>query len=81
MLWYRTTVEPLARLPAAVRAAAGLGPVQTEYIRTESVPKNALTATLFYLAERKLIELQQINDEQWNVRGIADRPTGPTSTR
>ncbi|WP_231983503.1 hypothetical protein, partial [Mycobacterium sp. 852002-51961_SCH5331710] len=25
--------------------------VQTEYIRTEAVPKQALTATLFYLAE------------------------------
>ena len=46
--------------------------MQTEYIRTESVPKNALTATLFYLAERRMIELKQVNDEQWKVRGLAD---------
>ena len=42
----------VTRVPAAVRAATGLGPVQLEYIRTEAVPKNGLTATLFYLAER-----------------------------
>ncbi len=46
--------------------------MQTEYIRTESVPKNALTATLFYLAERKMIELKQINEEHWRIRGLAD---------
>ena len=51
----------------------GFGPVQLEYIRTESVPKNGLTATLFYLAERRLIDLQQINAEKWRIRGLAQR--------
>ncbi len=71
-LWYRTTVEPSPGFPLQYAPPPGLGPVQTEYIRTESVPKNALTATLFYLAERRMIELKQINDEHWRIRGLAD---------
>ena len=47
--------------------------MQTDYIRTESVPKNGLTATLFYLAERRFIELKQVNDKQWNIRSLAER--------
>ena len=70
--WYRTTVEPSPGFPLQYGPPPGLGPVQTEYIRTESVPKNALTATLFYLAERKMIELKQISDEHWRIRGLAD---------
>ena len=71
-LWYRTTVEPSPGFPLQYAPPEGLGPVQMEYIRTESVPKNSLTATLFYLAERGMIELRQVNDEQWNVRGLVD---------
>ena len=51
----------------------GLGPVQTEYIRTESVPKNGLTATLFYLADRGLIDMRQVNEKQWSLRGKAEQ--------
>ena len=80
-LWYRTTVEPSPGFPLQYAPPPGLGPVQTEYIRTESVPKNGLTATLFYLAERGLIELRQVNDEQWSIRGMARAGAhGPTST-
>ena len=53
-LWYRTTVESSPGFPLQYAPPQGLGPVQTEYIRTEAVPKNALTATLFDLAERKI---------------------------
>jgi hypothetical protein len=70
-LWYRTTVEPSPGFPLQYAPPAGLGPVQTEYIRTEAVPKSALTATLFYLAERKLIDLRQVNDQHWRIRGLA----------
>ncbi|HKP42399.1 DUF2207 domain-containing protein, partial [Mycobacterium sp.] len=72
-LWYRTTVEPPPGFPLQYAPPPGLGPVQSEYIRTESVPKNGLTATLFYLAERRLVELRQANEKQWNIRGIAER--------
>ncbi|HEY0808205.1 MAG TPA: DUF2207 domain-containing protein, partial [Pseudonocardiaceae bacterium] len=71
-LWYRTTVEPSPGFPLQYAPPPGLGPVQTEYIRTETVPKNGLTATLFYLAERRMIELSQLNDEQWRIRGLVD---------
>jgi hypothetical protein len=50
----------------------GLGPVQTEYIRTEEVPRGALTATLFSLAERRLIALTHAGEKKWTVRGIGD---------
>src|SRR6476659_1765153 len=72
-LWYRTTVEPSPGFPLQYAPPPGLGPVQMEYIRTESVPKDGLTATLFYLAERRLIDLRQVNDKQWNIRSIAER--------
>ena len=71
-LWYRTTVEPSPGFPLQYAPPPGLGPVQAEYIRTESVPKNGLTATLFYLAERGLIDLRQVSDKQWNIRGKAE---------
>lgn len=67
-LWYRTTVEPSPGFPLQYAPPPGLGPVQAEYIRTESVPKNGLTATLFYLAERGLIDLRQVSEKQWNIR-------------
>ena len=72
-LWYRTTVEPSPGFPLQYAPPPGLGPVQTEYIRTETVPKNGLTATLFYLAERRLVDLRQVNEKQWNIRGTAER--------
>ena len=70
--WYRTTVEPDPGFPLQYAPPPGLGPVQTEYIRTESVPKNGLTATLFYLAERGLVELKQ-SGETWHVRCSSER--------
>ena len=72
ILYYRTTVEPSPGFPLQYAPPPGLGPVQTEYIRTESVPKNGLTATLFYLAERGLIDMRQVNEKQWNISGKAD---------
>ena len=38
-LWYRTTVEPSPGFPLQYAPPPGLGPVQTEYIRTESGPE------------------------------------------
>lgn len=72
-LWYRSTVEPPPGFPVQYAPPPGLGPVQTEFIRTESVPGNGLTATLFHLADRGLVELRQINASHWDVRGTAQR--------
>lgn len=73
LLWVRTTVEPSPGFPLQYAPPPGLGPVQAEYIRTEAVPKHGLTATLFYLAERRLVELRQRSDKHWRVSGIAER--------
>src|SRR4029078_1037211 len=72
ILWARSTFERPPGFPVQYAPPPGLGPVQTEYIRTEEVPKNGLTATLFHLAERTLVGLEPVRDKQWNVRGTAE---------
>lgn len=71
-LWCRRTIEPSPGFPLQHAPLAGLGPVQVEYIRTEAVPPTALFATLLYLAERGMIELTQVTDELWRIRGLVD---------
>nr|WP_207384032.1 DUF2207 domain-containing protein [Mycolicibacterium komanii] len=73
LTWYRSTVERPPGFPLQYAPPEGLGPVQTEYIRTEAVPRQALTATLFHLAERGLIELRQMTNGHWRIRGQAER--------
>ncbi|MGE2721597.1 DUF2207 domain-containing protein, partial [Mycolicibacterium celeriflavum] len=73
LLWYRSTLERSPGFPLQYAPPDGVGPVQAEYIRTEAVPKQALTATLFHLAERGLIELRQMTNGHWRIRGQADR--------
>ena len=70
-LWWRTTVEPSPGFPVQYAPPTGLGPVQCEFIRTEKVPSNGLTATLFYLADRGLVSLNQVGKKNWTIR--ADR--------
>ncbi|PEG34927.1 hypothetical protein CRI77_26345, partial [Mycolicibacterium duvalii] len=72
LLWFRSVLEKSPGFPLQYAPPPGLGPVQTEYIRTESVPNAGLTATLFYLADRELVSLRQVNADQWNIRGIAE---------
>ena len=73
LLWLRAVTERNPGFPLQYAPPPGLGPVQVEYLRTEWVPKNGLTATLFYLAERGLITLQQVSDKHWRIRGVAQR--------
>ncbi len=73
LAWYRSTVERDPGFPLQYAPPEGLGPVQTEYIRTEAVPRQALAATLFHLAERGLIELRQMTNGHWRIRGQAER--------
>jgi uncharacterized membrane protein YgcG len=72
LLWRRSTVEPAPGFALQYELPKGLGPVQAEYIRTEAVPRNALTATLLYLAERQLISLNQVAEKKWTIRGIGE---------
>ena len=80
-LWYRTTVEPTPGFPVQYAPPPGLGPVQTEYIRTESVPKNGLTATLFYLAERGWSNSSRSATSSGTSAASRPAGRGPTSTR
>ena len=68
-LWWRTTAETRPAFPLQYGPPKGLGPVQCEYIRTERVPGHAITATLFYLADRGLISLNQSGPKKWTVTG------------
>ncbi|MGD9514851.1 DUF2207 domain-containing protein, partial [Mycolicibacterium sp.] len=72
LLWFRSVLERSPGFPLQYAPPPGLGPVQAEYIRTESVSKHGLTATLFYLAERNLVALRQVSDEHWEIKGIAE---------
>ncbi len=47
-----------------------MGPVQAEYIRTEHVPADWLSATAFHLAEHRVVDLQQVTEKQWVIRGV-----------
>ncbi len=71
LLMYRATVEKPPPFPLQYAPPEGIGPVQSEYIRTESVSKNALTATLFHLADRGLIEMRQTGKDKWKIRNTA----------
>ena len=48
---------------------SGLGPVQTHYIAHETLSKNALSATLLYLAERGAITLGRTKSNIWTITG------------
>ncbi|WP_099022090.1 DUF2207 domain-containing protein, partial [Mycolicibacterium palauense] len=65
----RLTFERAPGFPLQYAPPQWVGPVQFEYIRTEDVPGSGVTATLFYLAERGLIELEQTGDKKWIIRG------------
>ncbi|MDQ1320425.1 MAG: hypothetical protein QG655_1668, partial [Actinomycetota bacterium] len=71
-LWWRTTVEPAPGFPLQYAPPKGLGPVQCEYIRTEKVPEHGVTATLFYLADRGLLSLNQSGRNKWVVHSVGD---------
>ena len=71
-LWWRTIAEPEPGFPLQFAPPAGLGPVQCEYIRTERVPGEGLTATLFHLADRGLLSLDQSSKKKWTVHSVGD---------
>ena len=78
-LWWRATVETPPGFPLQYAPPKRTRPVQCDYIRTEKVPAHALTATLFYLADRGLISLNQSGPRSGPSPGRSMRTTGPTS--
>jgi hypothetical protein len=71
-LWWRATSDKAPGFPVQYSPPEGIGPVQSEYIRTLKVSPDALTATLFHLAEHGLITLNQVNEKRWTITGIGD---------
>ena len=57
--------------PVMYAPPEGLGPVQTSYLLNESVPDEALTATLLHQAERALTRLDDLGNGAWAITGVA----------
>ncbi|CUR58562.1 conserved membrane hypothetical protein [metagenome] len=57
--------------PVMYAPPEGLGPVQTAYLLNESVPDEALTATLLHQAERALTRLDDLGNGSWTITGVA----------
>jgi uncharacterized membrane protein YgcG len=71
------TREKTPGFPVMYEPPAGLGPVQVAYISNETVPSNAVSATLLDLAERGLVKLEPLDVSDpstgWTVTGAAER--------
>ncbi len=68
-VWARRSDEDEPGLPVMYAPPEGLGPAQTVYITKETAGTNALSATLFYLADKKLVTLELRDDKSWLVTG------------
>lgn len=69
--WSRKSKEPYPGFPVMYEPPQGLGPVQTYYIDYEQVGSKAITATMFYMADQKLVKLEKRDDNSWLVTGLA----------
>jgi uncharacterized membrane protein YgcG len=70
----RRSREQPPGFPVMYEPPAGLGPAQTVYVVRESLPGEALVASLLHLAERKLVTLTPSGEkDRWQVEGVAPR--------
>ncbi|NQU36079.1 MAG: DUF2207 domain-containing protein, partial [Actinobacteria bacterium] len=69
-LWARTSREDPPGFPVMYAPPKGLGPVQTKYMAYEEVGSHGLAATLYYLADQRLVQLERRSDDSWLVTGI-----------
>ncbi len=70
--WSARAREDEPGFPVMYEPPPGLGPVQAAYVATESIPANALVATLLHQAERGLTRLTQVSTREWRIEGLAD---------
>ncbi len=63
----RTTLEDEPGLPIMYAPPPGLGPVQTVYLVRESIPDEALVATMLHLAERGVVTLTPTGPSTWQI--------------
>ena len=65
----RSTLEDQPGFPIMYAPPDGLGPVQTVYLVRESVPSEALVATMLHLAERQVVTLTPTGPKTWQITG------------
>ena len=58
--------------PVMYEPPPGLGPVQTAYVMTETVPSRGLVSTLLYQAEQGLTTLTDNGGKSWTITGVGD---------
>ena len=56
--WARTSKEPEPGFPVMYEPPPGLGPAQTKFMAYEDVGSHGLVASLFYLADKRLVSLE-----------------------
>lgn len=71
----RTAREPKPGYPVWFEPPDDLGPVQTVYVKRESIPTRAVIATLLYLAELRYIAIEQTSRSSWKLDGLVNRDT------
>ncbi|MEI8081712.1 MAG: DUF2207 domain-containing protein, partial [Actinomycetes bacterium] len=69
--WAAKTKEEDPGFPVMYESPPGLGPVQTVYMATEDVGEYPFNATLFYMAEKKLVTLEARPDKSWLITSQA----------
>ena len=67
--WARTSKEPEPGFPVMYEPPAGLGPAQTRFMAYEEVGSHGLVASLYYLADKRLVSLERRPDDSWLVTG------------
>lgn len=67
----RSAREPRPGYPVVYEPPAGLGPVQTVYVKDEVLPQRATSATLLHLAETGSVDLTETNG-RWTITSKID---------
>ncbi len=65
--WARTSREPEPGFPVMYAPPDGLGPAQTRFMAYEDTGRHALVASLYYLADKRLVSLEKRSDDSWLV--------------
>lgn len=66
----RSTRESRPGYPVVFQPPDGLGPVQTVFVKLETIPARATTATLLHLAELGYISMEQTTRSSWVITGL-----------
>lgn len=68
--WSIRSTEKRPGFPVMYEPPQDMGPVQTHYIAYEDMGSNAITATMYYMADKGLVKLEKREDSSWLVTGL-----------